>query len=356
MGLVCATVGCERSTEIGRYQVPAESAPTAASRPAETSTADGSPQRMLAAIVPADAQVWFLKAMGPVDQVAKVHGEFQQLLSSLDFASPDRPTWKLPAGWTEQPGNQFRYATLLAGDLEITVSSLPAPGGNASPQYILDNVNRWRDQLQLTPVTVDQLEQTTQKVNVAGRPAYVVDLTGVASANAGMMRGPFQAAGGAPAAAPSATAPSAPAGSGGAGGLQFEKPENWQEGRTSSFRLASFQIEQDGRTAEVTVIALGPASGSVLDNVNRWREQINLPPIDQARLTALIENLEVDGTPSQYVRLIDTESGGRQAILAVIVPRPDQTVYIKMMGPSDLVQAEQGAFEQFVGSIRFAPQ
>ena len=84
--------------------------------------------------------------------------------------------------------------------------------------------------------------------------------------------------------------------------------------------------------------------------------KINLPPIDQAQLDSLIQTLEVDGTPGQYVRISDPESGATEAIFAVIVPRPEQTLFIKMMGPNDLVLAEADAFEQFVGSIRFASQ
>ncbi len=102
------------------------------------------------------------------------------------------------------------------------------------------------------------------------------------------------------------------------------------------------------------MIALGPAAGSVLDNVNRWRGQINLPAIDQSQLDSMITTLEVDGTPSQYVRISDPDAGARDAILAVIVPRPSQTVFIKMMGPDSLVLAEESAFEQFAKSLRFA--
>ena len=117
------------------------------------------------------------------------------------------------------------------------------------PKYIVDNINRWRNQLQLSPITVDQMDETAQSVQIAGRPAYQVDLTGVASADPPSMRGPFQ-----PSRRQRAGTASLPASSrresartAGDGGLTFTKPENWQEGKGSSFRLASFIVERDGR-------------------------------------------------------------------------------------------------------------
>jgi hypothetical protein len=219
------------------------------------------------------------------------------------------------------------------------------------------NVNRWRGQLQLAPLDAGQLDQESTKLDLAGHSAILVDLSGMASATAGSMRGPFQAAtgpGSAAAAAPTPAAPStAVTGPTPSGGLTYTKPEHWQEGQRSSIRLASFVVERDGLTAEVTVIALGPAAGSVLDNVNRWRGQVSLPPVTQQQLDTSLVVLDIGGTPGQYVRISDPDAGAQEAILAVIVPRTDQTVFFKMKGPSGLVLDEAETFEQFVRSVRF---
>jgi hypothetical protein len=352
--VVSLLAGCNPQAEIKQYQVPHESpvAKNSAAAPAEASSA--SAQRMLAAIVPVDSQAWFIKAVGPTNQVDQIASEFQQLLKSLKFDSPDKPQWTLPSGWSEQPGNQFRYATLMARGVEVSVSTLPLPGGSATPEYILSNVNRWRGQLQLPAVDVDQLRQTTRTEELAGRQGVLVDLSGTGSSDATNMRAPF--AGGNAGNAGPATTPAIgdSAEDSSAGGLTYTKPADWQEGRRSSFRLASFTIEQNGGTAEVTVIALGSSAGSLLDNVNRWRGQINLPPVGQDQLDKQIGSLDVDGIASQYIRITEPSAGATQSILAVIVPRPNQTVFIKMMGPSELVLGQQADFEKFVRSLRFA--
>jgi hypothetical protein len=202
-----------------------------------------------------------------------------------------------------------------------------------------------------------QLDQETKKLDLAGRSAIQVDLTGTALAPAGSMRGPFQRAASSgrdsttsplPSIVPAAaTRPTASA------GLTYTKPEHWREGQPGAMRLASFVVERDGLTAEVTVVALGRDPGSVLDNVNRWRGQVNLPPVNQQQLDASLVTLDINGTPGQYVRISDPGGGGQEAILAVIVPRADQTLFFKMKGPSGLVLDQAEAFEQFVRSVRF---
>ena len=136
--------------------------------------------------------------------------------------------------------------------------------------------------------------------------------------------------------------------------MTYDKPAEWREGPPNSFRLASFVVEENGQTAEITVIPLGPAAGSLLDNVNRWRGQINLPPISQVELDAAVTQISVDGNEGNYVRISDPAAEVENSILAVIVPQSHQTVFIKMIGPQELVQAHTNAFEQFVRSIRLA--
>jgi hypothetical protein len=252
----------------------------------------------------------------------------------------------------------------MAGDLEVTVSTLPAPASDTAA-YVLANVNRWRDQLQLNPVPLEQLEETATPTEIAGRESYRVDLTGTASASS-VMRGPFQTATGAGpsgSAGPGASAASAPseatsasrgpAGEQQAGGLRFTRPQHWRDGRRGAMRLAAFEVEQQGQTAEITLIALGPSAGSLLDNVNRWRGEINLPPVDQAQIDQDVSEVKVGDVSGQYVRLQDPEKQHSDATLAVIVRRPDRTLFIKMKGPSDVVLAEEDAFKRFVESVRF---
>lgn len=359
--LVSAIVGCEKPAEISRYQVPSE--PPQLARDAEPVPGPTAPseavsepiaQRMLGAIIPVGQQVWFFKTMGPVEQISPLRDAFGQLLDSVEFASEDAPpTWTVPEGWSEQPGNAFRYATLIANGVEITVSKLGLPGGQDLQGYLLSNVNRWREQLNLPPVNADQFAATTVARKVADRDAILVDLAGTASAGGPSMgRGPMSGSVTAPARPPAGDG-SLPAAAGSRGAPTATVPDYWTAGATSSFRIATYNIQRDGLSAEVTAIPLGPASGSVLDNVNRWRGEIGLEPSTESEVNQRLQPITVAGVSAQLVELLDApDEPGAQATLAVIAPLEGQTLFLKLRGDRKLVEAERDNFRVFAETFQ----
>ena len=67
-----------------------------------------------------------------------------------------------------------------------------------------------------------------------------------------------------------------------------------------------------------------------------------------------MKSLKVDDVESSYVELGPSESSDSASmILAVVVPRPGQTVFIKLLGDHSLVVDEKPNFERFVQSLRF---
>jgi hypothetical protein len=180
-------LGCQRQEQIERYTVrkplpiepPAGAAASAASEPV------GEPKdRTLAAIVPHGDQGWFFKLTGPKDAVAAQTEAFTALVKSVRFSSEDKPEWTLPAGWEQRAGTDIRYATLLipnsAAPLELSVTALPRPAGDEE-SYALVNINRWRGQLRLPPITREQLGKETTTFKLDGTSATMVDLVGTAT-------------------------------------------------------------------------------------------------------------------------------------------------------------------------------
>ncbi|MEX0977218.1 MAG: hypothetical protein WDZ48_00105, partial [Pirellulales bacterium] len=149
--------------------------------------------RTLAAIVPLKPQGWFFKLTGPKDAVAAHEAAFTNFLKSVRFPSDGNPTWTLPEGWQQQPGNQIRYATLLIPSegkpLEVSVTAL-GNSGNDDDEYVLVNVNRWRGQLRLPPIGQQQLPGESTKIALDGATATLVNLVGHAAPNT-MGRPPF---------------------------------------------------------------------------------------------------------------------------------------------------------------------
>ena len=120
-------------------------------------------------------------------------------------------------------------------------------------------------------------------------------------------------------------------------------------------RVASFTAGQGNQAADVSVIPLGGSAGSPLDNVNRWRGQVGLPPIDQAQFDKDVQRVEIGGSGGYYVHLAapEAQGDGRQAILAAFTTRDNRTWFFKMQGPAKTVEQQKNAFETFIRSIRF---
>ncbi len=86
-------------------------------------------------------------------------------------------TWKAPAGWTEKPASAMRKGSFsvpgdgVEGDLSIT-----AFPGNVGGD--LANLNRWRGQLSLPPVTEAEFATTRQLLERNGLKMTVVEING----------------------------------------------------------------------------------------------------------------------------------------------------------------------------------
>jgi hypothetical protein len=89
--------------------------------------------------------------------------------------------WKTPSSWQEQAGSSaFRLATFAAsgaaGKAEVTITRFPGGVGG-----LLANINRWRGQLGLQPVS-DVSQQPLESLVVDGQPAQLLDLVGPSGA------------------------------------------------------------------------------------------------------------------------------------------------------------------------------
>ena len=90
--------------------------------------------------------------------------------------APGRPQWTPPATWQEAKPGPMQLARFSADDeggrrAEVTVVPLPGDAGGT-----LANVNRWRSQLGLDPVTEADLPKLRVALEVPGTQAMAVDL------------------------------------------------------------------------------------------------------------------------------------------------------------------------------------
>src|SRR5205823_3483662 len=75
-------------------------------------------------------------------------------------------------------------------------------------------------------------------------------------------------------------APRMPGGLAPAAETAIATPPNWEPQPLSQMRQASFLVKGDnGAVADISFVSLGAGAGNVLDNVNRWLDQLGQPPI-----------------------------------------------------------------------------
>jgi hypothetical protein len=98
------------------------------------------------------------------------------MMASAAPASGHRPiTWKVPAGWTEQAPSAMRVGSFLIQGRDgktAEVSIIPLSGQAGGD---LANINRWRGQIQLDPISETDLMRQSQTINPGGRSMRLVD-------------------------------------------------------------------------------------------------------------------------------------------------------------------------------------
>lgn len=328
--LVLTLLGCQNE-DIERYKVPKpESLPRV-----ELPTPQGPPQLLLAAIAPHGERTWFFKVVGAPEDVTPLKEPFETFLRSVRFNDKgEQPiTWTVPKDWQEERGSGMRHATFRIGPkgLELTVIPLGKEFGS-----ILDNINRWRGQIGLRPITQGDLPTVSREFKWDGGSGLVVEMTGVDAGKAGKMP-PF---------AGKAAAPPAPKPQAARPPFRYELPSGWKEGTpTNSLIVAAFDVPDGGK---FTVVPLAGQGGSLLGNVNRWRSQVGLPSIKEEEMQKELKYLQVSGQKAPYV-----EIKGRESLLIVAVPLDGQTWFFKLQGPAEVVAKQKPTFEAFLASIRF---
>jgi len=85
-------------------------------------------------------------------------------------------------------------------------------------------------------------------------------------------------------------------------------PEGWKQLPGSQFRYATIQLPAAAgeKPLEITVSSAG---GDMLANVNRWRQQLSLPPIIVYELASTTETLKIDGRDATLVSFVGKGTG-----------------------------------------------
>jgi hypothetical protein len=142
-------------------------------------------------------------------------------------------------------------------------------------------------------------------------------------------------------------------------GFASTLPEGWERVPETTFRHINTRVAA-APSAECYLTFLTGDGGGDIANVNRWRGEMGLPPVDAAAVAAL-PRTSLIGQPAVRVDLTGSFTGmsGQRIeaarLLGVLLTRPNMpgALFVKFVGPADVVAANAAAFDQFVASIEF---
>ena len=133
-------------------------------------------------------------------------------------------------------------------------------------------------------------------------------------------------------------------------GLRWELPGGWTEQpNTSALRLASFSAAE----ADISLVILPGGAGGLSANVNRWRSQVGLPALSDEALPKHIFQDNGALGPFHWSK-ITNPSQPKSAILAAVFSRPEETIFVKLVGPASTLVDNQKKFLAFCRSLRQA--
>jgi len=151
-------------------------------------------------------------------------------------------------------------------------------------------------------------------------------------------------------------APRIPGGLAPAAATAITTPPNWEPQPLSQMRQASFLVKGDnGAIGDISLVSLGAAAGNVLDNVNRWLDQLGQPPITEQKLGEIAQRLRTSLGDAVIVDLAglpkDADSTRDGRIIAAMVTSGSSTLFFKMRGNAELTEAQKGDFIKWVAAV-----
>ncbi len=302
--------------------------------------------------------------------------------------------FETPEGWSKASPTSLRQVNFTIGDTgQCYLTVLGGTGGGLTA-----NINRWRKQMGLEPASEDDV-MALPKTTLLGHEGVAVDLKGTFAGMGGnaqegyrllgrlaiangkayfvKMTGPADLVGkeegrfnqfcdslkedpqamiaaAHASAGVSGTAPGLPpVGGFNSMDLKWDAPEGWEQAPDRPMRLVTYKVGD----AECYIALLSGGAGGVDANINRWRRQMGQPALSKVELAAL-PKLTVLGREApmveitgEYIGMGETRNANA-GMLGLVCPLEGQTLFVKMVGPAEVLAGQTEQFKAFCTSLR----
>jgi len=119
----------------------------------------------------------------------------------------------------------------------------------------------------------------------------------------------------------------------------------------TSFKIKNPYLIEKKITNENVSISILPSKVNIVElNINRWRNQLNLPPINNINTELIKSPFKSIG---EYYLVHEINNNTNQAILGAIINHTDQTIFIKMNTSAILSYDRRYEFQLFCQSLYF---
>ncbi len=300
--------------------------------------------RMVVGMAMQPTATWTFKIRGPEEDVAALKESWEEFFSTLKFSAVGEPQFDLPDGWVDDGTRKGMFSTIHTLSLNkktpptrMEISSLTAG------QKLPDNVNRWRRQLGLDPLSG---EVKLPKVKHDGGELYLFDEVGFFSGG----RPPFAGGAGGAMGVPPAVRPSASSPPSTQREVKFSAPAGWEAGKTASIIKVRLRKTSDDGTAEISVAKLGIENEWGL-NVMTWAGQVGLREMSDSEIEKRTEVLKVADADAQRVRLVEAADEFDRAVIGIMFKKNGSAWFVKLSGDKRAVESAEQEFGQFVESL-----
>ena len=131
----------------------------------------------------------------------------------------------------------------------------------------------------------------------------------------------------------------------------WDAPSDWIPTNNSEFSKGTYLIPSSKGSSVLSISYFSGDAGGITANVNRWRNQLDLPSLDVEKIKAMAEIFTSKIGEYQVYTIINPENP--EALLCSIIPTNNYTIFIKLKTYPDTINDFKEQFIEFCSSFNY---